>query len=345
MAELRCWVLSQLLWNPQQDDQKLIHEFLDGYYGSASAKPIYEYLELLHHESKDFYLACFLRKDPPPYLNFKTLARAEELWQQAEKTASVANAQHAPTCPPSDGSSDYLTRVRIAHLPVRYAFLKNWQRLREDCWEQNLSWPLPESRKIAAEEFRAVCQGIPGKDWTQVRVLNERGVQVETFLKAFETDPVLNIQTSPPPRLENPAAPPDLPPASLKGAVDLQDNVAALFKPGEFAAILPDLKASDHRAVRMPGNHSEWAFRISGKDIMARHPPKNCKLYVIARIKKQQSANAASVAFVAGVYDNEKKEYPAQSKINLVDATEDYRAWPIWSDFLSHCNTNLRRAR
>jgi len=122
---------------------------------------------------------------------------------------------------------------------------------------------------------------------------------------------------------------PELSGVSLKGAVDLQDNVAGLSKPGEFAEILPDLKASDHRAVRMPGSHSEWAFRISGKDILARKPAKKCKLYVIARIEKQPATNSASMAFVAGVYDNDKKDYPAQSKVNFADATEEYRAWPI----------------
>jgi len=81
--------------------------------------------------------------------------------------------------------------------------------------------------------------------------------------------------------------------------------------------------------VRMPGNHSEWAFRISGKDVMSRHPAPKLSLYIIARIKKQEGTNSTPVAFVAGVYDNDKKDYPAQSKIAFVDATEEYRAWLI----------------
>jgi hypothetical protein len=317
MAEMRAWILCQLLWNPQQDDRKLIREFLDGYYGKASAKFIYEYLQLLHRESEDFYLACYLRKNPAPYLTFKTLARAEELWQQAERVAPA--------------NSDYSARIRIGHLPVRFAFLNDWQRLRLDCWEQNLSWPLNESRKAVADEFRKVCLGIPGKDWTHVGAMSERGLQVETFLKDFVTDPVLNVQTPALPRLKNPSPPADLPAASAKRSVDLQDNLAVLYKRGEFADILPDPKASDHRAVRMPGNHSEWAFRINGKDIMAKAPPKACKVYVIARVEKHPGTNTASVAFAAGVYDTERKDYPAQARIKLEDATQEYHAWPIGS--------------
>jgi hypothetical protein len=313
MAEMRAWVLCQLLWNPQQDDRKLIREFLDGYYGTASAKYIYQYLELLHGASKDFYLACYLRKNPAPYLTFEVLTKAEGLWHQAERAA--------PT------NSDYLARVRIAHLPVRLAFLNDWKHLRLDCWEQNLTWPLNESRKAVAEEFRTVCKGIPGKDWTHVGALSERGLQADTFLKDFETDPALNVQTPAPPRLKNPPGPSDL--HVSKGSIDLQENIAVLYRRGEFADLLPDLKASDHRAVRMPGSHSEWAFRINGSDIMAKRPPKRCRLYVIARVEKQSATNSAPVAFAAGVYDTEKKDYPAQTKIKTDEATEEYRSWAV----------------
>ena len=59
MAELRAWLLAQLLWNPQQDDQALIQEFLNGYYGEAAAKPICHYLDLMQDISKGSYLACY----------------------------------------------------------------------------------------------------------------------------------------------------------------------------------------------------------------------------------------------------------------------------------------------
>ena len=169
MAELRSWVLAQLLWNPRQDDRKLIHEFLDAYYGSAAAKPIREYLDLLQDASKDFHLACFLRKDPPPYLEFKTAGPAERLWQQAEKAAA--------------SDAERLIRVRLAHLPLRLAILRHWDRLREQCSQQKATWPLSDSRKQVAAEFEEVCRGQPDRDWTHVEVLNEGGAKVADFLK------------------------------------------------------------------------------------------------------------------------------------------------------------------
>ena len=157
-------------------------------------------------------------------------------------------------------------RVRMGHLPVRYACLSRWVSLRRECWEQNASWPWPESRKAVADEFRAVCQGVPGKDWTQVRVLSERGLRVDDFLKAFAAGPA---RYQWPAAAQTPAPPaPAVRPPRAEGAsacVDLQDNLAALYKPGLYAEIRPDLAASDLRTVWMPGTYTEWAFRISGK--------------------------------------------------------------------------------
>ena len=46
LAELRAWVLARLMWDPSQDADKLIDEFLGGYYGPA-AGPIREYITML----------------------------------------------------------------------------------------------------------------------------------------------------------------------------------------------------------------------------------------------------------------------------------------------------------
>jgi hypothetical protein len=171
MAEMRSWVLAQLLWNPQQNDRKLIREFLDGYFGEAAAKPIFSYLELMHKASEGVYLSCFLRKDQSQHLNFSALARAEQFWREAERAT-----EHDP---------EKNQRVRLAHLPVRCAFLKNWQRLHDECDEQKAAWPLPGRNRVV-EEFREVSAGLPGKDWTHVSVMSEHGLTVEDFLKKFE---------------------------------------------------------------------------------------------------------------------------------------------------------------
>jgi hypothetical protein len=120
-------------------------------------------------------LRCFLSTENQPYLNFSTLSKAERFWQQAEEAAR--------------GDSEKLLRMRMAHLPVRCAFLRSWTRLRNECAAEKGTWPVAESRKMVAEEFRTVAQGVPDKPWTHVGVMTEAGQTVDGFLKGFAENP------------------------------------------------------------------------------------------------------------------------------------------------------------
>jgi hypothetical protein len=314
MAELESWVQAQLLWNPHQDDRALIKEFLRGYYGERAGDFIGRYVELMHDASKGFNLRCYLGNNPP-HLRFQPLAAAERLWQQAEAAAA------------RDPDADRLLRVRMSHLPVRYACLKWWAPLRRQCWEQNATWPWPESRKATAEEFRQVCAGAPGKDWTHVTVLNEPGLKVADFLKPFAEDVPDPNGPPPPKRLVHPAPPADLPGVKQNRCVDLQDNRAGLYKPGEYAEIRPDPSASDLRAVWMPGNHTEWAFRIGGTALPAKARAGQWKVYAVVRVEKEAGGAADSVAFTAGVYDNQAHGSAAEIKPRLGDVSTTFHSY------------------
>jgi hypothetical protein len=133
-AELRAWVLAQLLWNPKLDDRALIQEFLQGYYGEA-APHLARYLDLMYDASKGVNLTCFSGTEVP-FLKFPTLAKAEEIWNEAEAAVS--------------GKPDLLTRVRVGRLPVRYAWLTRWEALRKEADTAGGKWPLPESRKAGS---------------------------------------------------------------------------------------------------------------------------------------------------------------------------------------------------
>jgi hypothetical protein len=174
MAELRAWVLAQLLWNPQQDDRGLINEFLEGYYGAAAAPHLRRYLALMHDASKGHNLTCYSPSDAP-HLRFKPLAEAEKLWQQTE--AAAAN------------NPEFLERIRLGHLAVRYVWLSRWTQLRKECEGLGENWPLPESRKQVIEEWMAVAKGVPGKPWTKITLLNESGQTPEKWAARVEGRP------------------------------------------------------------------------------------------------------------------------------------------------------------
>lgn len=174
MAEMRAWVLAQLLWKPRQDGRALIHEFLEGYYGPDAAPHLRRYFDLMHEASKNHNLTCYSSTDAP-FLRFKPLAEAEKLWQQAE--AATTNSQ------------EHLERVRIGHLPVRYVWLSRWEKLRKECTDAGATWPLPKSRNQVADDWMSVAKGIDGKPWSKVTLLSESGLTPAKWAARFANDP------------------------------------------------------------------------------------------------------------------------------------------------------------
>ena len=174
MAELRSWVLARLLWNPYQDDQALIDEFLRGYYGAPATRYIREYLNFMAEKSKGINVGCFA-PTTMPFLAFPVLAKAEQLWHEAELAAK--------------DDPQKLWRVRIGHLPIQYVWLSQWTQLREQCKKTGAKWPVDASRKKLAEEWLQLCIGAGPKGWTKITHLNESGLTPETFAARFANDP------------------------------------------------------------------------------------------------------------------------------------------------------------
>jgi hypothetical protein len=167
-------VLAQLLWDPRQDGRALINEFLDGYYGTNAAPHLRRYFEVMHQASQGHHLTCYSPTDAP-HLRFQPLAEAEQLWQRAEAAAA--------------GRGEFLERIRLGHLAVRYVWLSRWDQLRKECSEAGAEWPLPDSRKQVADGWMAVAKGVPGQPWTKVTLLNEGGLTPERWVTRFEDKP------------------------------------------------------------------------------------------------------------------------------------------------------------
>lgn len=167
-AELRAWVLAQLLWDPTQDDRQLIREFLWGYYGAA-APFIQEYMDLMWQSAQGYYMRCFAPVNAP-YLNFKTLSKAEELWDKA--LAAVR------------GDGELSLRVRLGKVWLGSVWLQRWEQLKEECKRLGERWPLPESIKEYAQQWLTWAKGDPNKPWTQITLVREWGdVTPERFVE------------------------------------------------------------------------------------------------------------------------------------------------------------------
>jgi hypothetical protein len=144
MAELRAWVLAKLLWNPTLDGEKLIDEFIEGYYGE-SGPHIKAYLKITHDavEASGDHLGCF-SPHTAKFLSFETLSKGWENLKAAEEAAKDNPALHF--------------RIQVAQLPVMYVFMMRWDEMREKAQAASADWPMTNTIKETYERFLEVAK-------------------------------------------------------------------------------------------------------------------------------------------------------------------------------------------
>ncbi|GMV94191.1 MAG: hypothetical protein AMXMBFR82_39690 [Candidatus Hydrogenedentota bacterium] len=106
-ALLRGYYGMKLLWDPDQDPDAVLQDFLQGYYGNAW-EPIWSYITMLHDKVENENIHMHLYTNPAQgYLPDGLVATANDLLDQAE--AAVQD------------DAELLERVRVARMPVTYA--------------------------------------------------------------------------------------------------------------------------------------------------------------------------------------------------------------------------------
>ena len=310
MEEMRAWVLAQLLWNPKADDNALINEFLNGYYGPHAAPYIRQYLDLLQGAAKGYYLGIGSPPDAP-FLKFATLSQAEKLWQQAEAA--------------TQDDADKLWRVRQGHLPVRYVWLMRWSQLQREAARAGAAWPLPASRKAVADAWLADATGPGPAGWSKMTQINEGGTTPQAFVARFATDPP--AWAGDPKRFGHALAPTDIKDAQVAAGVDVQDDLFNLYQEGDLSDLRPDAAASDGVAAWMPGSHHEWAIQLPMNKLPANAQTGKWKVYAAIRVQKKPGTTATGNAFTAGIYDTEAHTSRGDAAASIGDVPAGYKSY------------------
>lgn len=111
-SELKAYVLAKLLWNPYQDVEPIITDFLNGYYGAAG-KYIAEYIKLMHDEMEKSNATLSIFGSPwdnhETFLSEELIGRYYEIFEQG--MAAVTD------------DPDLAFRVRTVKNQVDYAVL------------------------------------------------------------------------------------------------------------------------------------------------------------------------------------------------------------------------------
>jgi hypothetical protein len=293
-AELKAWVLAKSLWNPRLDDQALVREFVNGYYGAAAA-PLLQYIQLIHDEAeaKKTYLTCF-SSTTAGFLNLAMLAKADKLLDQAEAAVKDDPA--------------VLQRVRVARLPLRYVWAMRWYEFQDQAARDKLAWPGPADYGQNCRTFLEIAKS------AGVAMISEGA-----SLAAFErrTVGLGRISSPPPPGCET---------LTREQWIDLQDTTFNLAGEGTLATMEKDELASDKTAARMPGRHLEWAVQQSlmGKPLAA-----EATYDVYASIRVEKTGNAGQ-AFSAGIYDAKNRASLGQLSLACAEIADgQYHAYKL----------------
>lgn len=141
-AELRAWVTARQFWNPNLDPEKLIDEFLAGYYGPA-APAIKNYINFVHDavEKTDDKVGCYAKPEDCTYMNLDNMTAALGILRAAEPTVAA--------------NPELLKRLRTVELGPLYAFLYKWDEFRKQA--QAKPWPMPETRAALWDEFSKIA--------------------------------------------------------------------------------------------------------------------------------------------------------------------------------------------
>lgn len=266
-VRLRAWLISQLMWNPDLDERLLIREFMQGYYGPA-APHLIEYLAIIHDaaERSGTYLRCFM-EDTSGWLALEDLNAAMACFDRA--AAAVAD------------NPELAKRVRRERLPLDHVWLNRYDALQRTARIRRLSFAGPEDPMAACEEF--------------IRLANEFDVRQHREHGRFQ-DYEANLRS----RFRPPGPPPercrDL---DADQWFDVPAHQIHLARPGEWTFVVQDPLAADGNAVRMPGDHRQWAAQVRFSEDLRVGNPWRC--YVVARY---EGSVDEGVAMTMGIYDS-----------------------------------------
>lgn len=161
-AELRTYLISKLLWNPEANADTLINDFLRGYYGAAAVhirKYIDEMRNALLQSGQPLRIFGTPNEAATSYLTPALIGRYQTLFDEAEK--SVAS------------SPEVLERVKIARLPLEFAIMeqakKNFAGERGVFEKVNGKWEVRTEIRARIDPFTDLCirQGVTRvKEWS-----------------------------------------------------------------------------------------------------------------------------------------------------------------------------------
>ena len=294
----RNWVISHIMWNPSLDENQLLDEFLNGYYGEKAAPVLLEYMNLLVSRAQEsgVYLGCF-RNNTVDWLDYDTLCKATALMNRAIDVTVQTLGTDSPEA----------WRLRREKMPIDYVWLQDYHALKRYAAVNNLPFLGPQDPLEGCNAFFALSDRFDNKAYREY-----------THLYSMDEFKTNLLQ-----RFGKPSDPPDFCVKLPQGSwIDYQEYEFNVGKWENFADYADDDAASNGRAARMPGNHFEWAVSqhldstilnmpsSTGNDVQ----PSKYRVYASVRCEAEVNDGPA---MTIGVYDPATKRGLGQKALEV----------------------------
>ncbi len=302
-AELKAWLLTKWMWNPELPMKRLLDDFFAGYYG-AGAPFVREWFEAIHTAQ----LARPAGADPRFHLtggdsitnalvSDDLLARGAALFRQAEK-ATADDPAFSYNVRMSAFAVDFMRLERMQPRPDKVLWLSSRP-------PKGLSYDLTEARRLAQslldrmDEARAKLGG----NGISLAENSSRHRQIQKEWQRLASKGTLTQADS--------------------GIVE--EREMPIYYEGRWGKYSDDPLANDGRAAQLFTTHHEWAlqFRLSNIEF---EPGATYRLRARIRVDKRPDTEGAARAFNAGVYDEVAKSKPGYLEPPISDVTDGY-AW------------------
>ena len=302
-ARMKTWVLSQMMWDPSRDEKKLYDEFIMGYYGPDAGPIVKEYLTLIHDraDQSGVYLGCF--RSNTDWLDAETFLKAYTLMEKA-----VAAAK----------DETFRNRLRRDKMPIDLVLLRDYHAFRRKLDLGGKAATLPKNPQALIEDFAARCKEFDVTSYDEHGGINKLNAILDLLKRKFSA-----------PAAPTPDFCKDLPNTRW---FDVPSTEFETHEFGKLTFFVTDEKASGKRAVKMPGDHFEWAtsytFDNSLLDLKpageANEAPEY-RLYAAVRCdaKEEIEGNAMTL----GIYDYENRKGVVQKTLSVADIRGEEYHW------------------
>jgi hypothetical protein len=222
-VELRFWLLTHLAWNSSLEEQSLIKEFMDAYYGPAS-RPLRDYIELTCRAVQSSETILLMATPNITWLDLDGLSQATKLFDEAEALVK----------------DDPVLRLRVQkeRISVDYVWINQYELMKFMAAAQKKPFSGPPDMAAFCGEFIKRAHALGIERVSEGKTFNDLE---QSLIPRFKVTPSLPSRC-----------------VGLKDGqwLDVQDYSFNLY-----GTTVKDDNASDRIATKMKGNTEAWMIQ------------------------------------------------------------------------------------